>query len=104
MNLEHGIRQRNSAGNASTTREAISIDQVKKLGSLFTGEDELKGGRFYFVRLKYVPSLSEHQITELFLKMNANADGRVDWDELTSYMFVHSSDADLISAEGLSSA
>eukprot|EP00944_MAST-04C_sp_MAST-4C-sp1_P000082 g82.t1 len=99
MNLEHGIRQRNSAGNASTTREAISIDQVKKLGSLFTGEDGLKEEDFIREIRKYVPSLSEHQITELFLKIDANADGRVDWDELTSYMFVHSSDADLISAE-----
>ena len=99
MNLEHGIRQRNSTGNASATREAISIDQVKKLGSLFTGEDGLKEEDFIREIRKYVPSLSEHQVTELFLKIDANADGRVDWDELTSYMFVHSSDADL-SAEG----
>ena len=89
MNLEHGIRQRNSTGNASTTREAISIDQVKKLGSLFTGEDGLKEEDFIREIRKYVPSLSEHQVTELFLKIDANADGRVDWDELTSYMFVH---------------
>ena len=90
--LEHGIRQKHSTGNENITREAISIEQVKTLGTLFE-KDGLKEEDFIREIRKYIPSLSEHQVTELFLKIDANADGRVDWDELTSYMFVHSSDA-----------
>ena len=31
--LEHGIRQKHSTGNENITREAISIEQVKTLGT-----------------------------------------------------------------------
>ena len=94
----HAIRNKKAA-NENLTREAISIDDIKNLSSLFTDENGLKEEDFIKEIRKFIPKLTEHQVTELFLKVDANADGRVDWEELTSYMFVHSADTEVTTVD-----
>ena len=39
-------------------------------------------------------NLSDQQLTHLFMKIDANSDGSVDWDEFTNYMFLDNQDTE----------
>ena len=78
---------------ASLTRSAMTIPQLKRLEAQFADGD-LTEPQFVKKFQSVIPELTEPQLVELFLKIDANADGCVSWDETTSYMFVHASDPD----------
>jgi WD40 repeat protein len=85
---------------ASLSRDAISIPQLKKLEKLFQcGDEKISLNEPIFVKSfqTVIPELTEPQLVELFLKIDANADDEVSWDEVTQYLFVHAADADEIS-------
>ena len=84
---------------AALTRDAMSIPQLQRLESQFAA-GELTEQEFVRRFQQVIPDLTEPQLVELFLKIDANADGQVSWDEVTSYMFVHASDQDDISHSG----
>ena len=78
---------------ATLTRDAMTIPQLQRLESQFAAGE--LGEQEFVKRFQHViPDLTEPQLVELFLKIDANADGQVSWDEVTSYMFVHASDQD----------
>mmetsp|Transcript_26337 Transcript_26337/g.67097 ORF Transcript_26337/g.67097 Transcript_26337/m.67097 type:complete len:1002 (-) Transcript_26337:5721-8726(-) len=75
--------------------DAIDLDQLKELMRQFKiAEEEGKDG---FEMEEFVESfgtllgsnnLSQLQLNHLFMKIDADANGSIDWDEFTNYMFI----------------
>uniref|UniRef100_A0A7S0WPJ8 EF-hand domain-containing protein n=1 Tax=Chlamydomonas leiostraca TaxID=1034604 RepID=A0A7S0WPJ8_9CHLO len=74
--------------------EEINLDQLKLLKKIFEEADEDGSGELdidEFIE-KLGPhlgnNLTEQQIRQLFMKIDADAGGTVDWEEFTNYMFL----------------
>ena len=92
----HPSKKGKKPKNPSLTRDAISIPQLKRLEQEFI-EGALSEPEFVERFQRVIPGLNEPQLVELFLKIDANADGEVSWDEVTQYLFVHAADANELS-------
>lgn len=70
---------------------SLQLNDLMKLQSMFGDDGVLDEQSFLdtFARI-LGPNVSKEQLTYLFMKIDANSDGSIDWDEFTNYMFLHS--------------
>ena len=73
-------------------KKTITIPQLQKLESYFS-LGPLSESEFVQRFQQVIPDLTEDAASTLFLQIDANADGQVSWEEVTSFMFVHAADA-----------
>ncbi|GBG32362.1 WD repeat-containing protein 64 [Hondaea fermentalgiana] len=74
-------------------RSEIDLDSLRKLKDLFGKDGELDQDAFVEAFGEILGNnLTELQLTHLFMKIDANSDGSVDWDEFTNYMFLENQD------------
>eukprot|EP00924_Labyrinthula_sp_SR-Ha-C_P013935 augustus_masked-scaffold_5-processed-gene-18.3-mRNA-1 protein AED:0.11 eAED:0.12 QI:0/-1/0/1/-1/1/1/0/1234 len=68
--------------------DSIDLDSLMKLKGLFEKDGELEEDEFVDAFSNILGStLSRKELTQLFMKVDANSDGGVDWNEFTNYMF-----------------
>jgi len=72
---------------------AIDLESLRKLKDLFGSDGELDQNEFVEAYGAILgDNLSDIQLTHLFMKIDANSDGSVDWEEFTNYMFLGNED------------
>ncbi|ETW05329.1 hypothetical protein, variant 4 [Aphanomyces invadans] len=73
----------------------FKLSELMKLHRVFQQRGALNEKQFvgHFRSILETNSWSSTQISQLFMKIDANSDGSVDWDEFTNFMFVHSQSA-----------
>ena len=77
------------------SRDEIDLDSLRKLQDLFGNDGELDEQGFVDAFGSILgDNLSDQQLTHLFMKIDANSDGSVDWDEFTNYMFLDNQDTE----------
>lgn len=75
------------------SRSEIDLDSLRKLKDLFGKDGELDQDAFVEAFGEILgDNLTELQLTHLFMKIDANSDGSVDWDEFLNYMFLENQD------------
>ena len=85
--------QTERAQNARVTHN-IKYEDLVKLKEVFGQEGELEEEDFVREFGQVLgDNLTETQLTHLFMKIDANSDGSVDWDEFTNYMFLNNKGA-----------
>lgn len=69
--------------------DGITLDSLRKLQSFF-GASKSLNERQFVDKLGGVlgRNLSKQKLTHLFMKIDVNSDGTVDWDEFTNFMFL----------------
>ena len=81
-------------GGADLNRQEIDLSSLRKLQAWFGEDGELEESEFVEAFGSILGSnLTKEQLTHLFMKIDANSDGSVDWDEFTNYMFLGNADA-----------
>ena len=73
----------------------MTLEDLKNLHEVFDGEDSDGNEREGLAEREFVAAfesilgdnLTEQQLTQLFMKIDANSDGSVDWDEFTNFMY-----------------
>ena len=82
---------------AANFRNAIGVDQLENLQKIFVNDLNEKE---FVEKFKQVlgGNVDEEVLIQLFLKIDASSDGRVDWEEFTNYMFL--GNADQVGDEG----
>ena len=86
-------------GGAELNRQEIDLNSLRKLQDWFGEDGELEESEFVEAFGSILGSnLTKEQLTHLFMKIDANSDGSVDWDEFTNYMFLGNADARDVSA------
>ncbi|RQM19506.1 hypothetical protein B5M09_011466 [Aphanomyces astaci] len=90
------------AGFASVVRRTAHLNdsmfklpELMKLHHVFQQRGALNEKQFvgHFHAILETNAWSPTHISQLFMKIDANSDGSVDWDEFTNFMFVHSQSA-----------
>ncbi|KAF5835754.1 WD40-repeat-containing domain protein [Dunaliella salina] len=83
-----------AGGGGGGVDDELNLDQLKMLKEVFEEADDDGSGELdinEFIE-KLGPhlggNLSRDQITQLFMKIDADAGGTVDWEEFTNYMFL----------------
>jgi WD40 repeat protein len=78
-----------SARGSALMASKIDLASLRKLQDLFGADGELDEGQFVEAFGGILgDGLSRLQLSHLFMKIDANSDGSVDWDELLNYMFL----------------
>jgi len=83
-------RQRSRAISEATT-DSISVDELQRLEHLFAAADEDGGGDLdedeFLEGFQDIlgASMSPHALRQLFMRVDANSDGSVDWEEFTAW-------------------
>jgi len=69
---------------------AFNLEELMKLRLIFEKDSALTEKQFvhHFHNI-LGENLTPQQISYLFMKIDANSDGTVDWDEFTNFMFLH---------------
>eukprot|EP00948_MAST-09A_sp_MAST-9A-sp1_P002549 g2549.t1 len=71
----------------------IDLDNLSKIQEMFGEREELNEEDFVEQFGEILgDNLTAQQLTHLFMKIDANSDGTVDWDEFTNYMFLDNQD------------
>mmetsp|Transcript_21466 Transcript_21466/g.40888 ORF Transcript_21466/g.40888 Transcript_21466/m.40888 type:complete len:1024 (+) Transcript_21466:252-3323(+) len=80
---------------AARKREAVNLSTLMQLKQAFDAADDDGSGGLemheFVTAFLSVPSMgyqSEEQLMHLFMKIDANSDGTVDWDEFTNHMML----------------
>jgi len=77
----------------SFSRDSIDLKALKALKRLFVEAQELSQEQFVEAFTEVLgKNLSEQELTHLFMKIDANCDGAVDWDEFTDFLFLNSAE------------
>jgi len=83
-----------SAEQATSMEDRINLHQLMELKAAFDRADTDGGGSLdideFLVAFGEVlgKNLTHEQLTHLFMKIDANSDGSVDWDEFTNFMLL----------------
>ena len=86
-------RQRSRAISEATT-DSISVDELQRLEHLFAAADEDGGGDLdedeFLEGFQDIlgASMSPHALRQLFMRVDANSDGSVDWEEFSNYVLL----------------
>jgi len=83
-----------SSGGGGGVDDELNLDQLKMLKEVFEEADDDGSGELDIN--EFIDKLGPHlggnltrdQITQLFMKIDADAGGTVDWEEFTNYMFL----------------
>jgi len=69
--------------------DGITLESLRKLQNFF-GKSKALNERQFVEKLGGVlgRNLSKQKLTHLFMKIDVNSDGTVDWDEFTNFMFL----------------
>lgn len=92
---------------SSSGSDLISLDKLHELRIAFELADVDGGGGLdmdEFVKaFGHIlgDNLSQHQLTRLFMKIDANSDGSVDWPEFTEYMLLENKGTELMKKEDI---
>ena len=84
--------------------ESIDLDKLQELRKIFDHADEDGGGGLDMEEFLaafgkiFAESLNDQELTNLFMKIDANSDGTVDWNEFTEYMLLENEGKELIQA------
>eukprot|EP00878_Enallax_costatus_P028786 GHUV01031129.1.p1 GENE.GHUV01031129.1~~GHUV01031129.1.p1 ORF type:complete len:131 (+),score=45.56 GHUV01031129.1:316-708(+) len=84
---------------AQADEDEINLESLKLLKEIFDAADEDGSGELDIDEFcsKLGPhlgfNLKRQQVAQLFMKIDANAGGTVDWDEFTNYMFLEKAQA-----------
>ncbi|CAK9112051.1 WD repeat-containing protein 64, partial [Durusdinium trenchii] len=90
---EHAGGDRAGKGKHLGSNE-IDLDSLRKLKDLFGKDGEMDQDSFVEAFGEILGNnLTSLQLTHLFMKIDANSDGSVDWDEFTNYMFLNNQDS-----------
>ena len=79
---------------AASVEDRINLHQLMELKAAFDRADTDGGGSLdteeFLEAFGEVlgKNLTHEQLTHLFMKIDANSDGSVDWDEFTNYMLL----------------
>ena len=84
---------------ASKLEEQITNESLKRLQKMFEEADEDGGGgldtdEFTKAMQKTMPGLDARELALIFMKVDTNCDGTVDWDEYLSYMLLEYKEKD----------
>jgi WD40 repeat protein len=94
-----GPTHKESAMNAGKLEEQITNEKLRNLQRLFEESDEDGGGgldmdEFRIAMQQTMPGLNAHELEMIFMKVDTNCDGTVDWDEYLSYMLLEYKEKD----------
>ncbi|KAH9196819.1 hypothetical protein AeNC1_001200 [Aphanomyces euteiches] len=86
---------------ANLSESMFKLSELMKLHDVFEQRGALTEKQFvtHFHSILESDSWTPSQISQLFMKIDANSDGSVDWDEFTNFMFVHSQSASEAAAQ-----
>ena len=83
-----------AAGNQTSVEDRINLHQLMQLKEAFDHADIDGGGSLDIEEFLEAfgdvlgKNLTREQLTHLFMKIDANSDGSVDWDEFTNFMLL----------------
>ncbi|XP_064622322.1 WD repeat-containing protein on Y chromosome-like [Lineus longissimus] len=85
--------------NAGKLEEQITNEKLRNLQRLFEEADEDGGGgldidEFRIAMQQTMPGVDAHELEIIFMKVDTNCDGTVDWDEYLSYMLLEYKEKD----------
>ncbi|XP_071962420.1 WD repeat-containing protein on Y chromosome-like [Antedon mediterranea] len=89
--------------NVSRLEDEMNNDHLSKLQEIFEEADEDGGGRLDIDEFRQAMRkimgegmVDDHELAIVFMKVDANCDGTVDWDEYLSYMLFEYQERDLM--------
>ncbi|OQR84549.1 hypothetical protein ACHHYP_13261 [Achlya hypogyna] len=82
---------RGKRGSVCLNESMFKLSELMKLHSVFEADSALTEKQFvaHFGSILGSDNWSATQISQLFMKIDANSDGTVDWDEFTNFMFLN---------------
>ncbi|CAH1253656.1 EFCAB8 [Branchiostoma lanceolatum] len=107
MSMHHGARSASSQevdGDYARLEDQMNNDHLQKLQQIFEEADDDGGGgldpdefRQAIKRTMGNKTVDDHELEILFMKVDTNCDGTVDWDEYLSYMLLEYQEKDIMS-------
>ncbi|KAF0689159.1 Aste57867_19431 [Aphanomyces stellatus] len=93
--MSNNAEAANAVRTAHLNESMFKLSELLKLHEIFATQGALSEKQFvtHFHAILESDCWTAAQISQLFMKIDANSDGSVDWDEFTNFMFVHSQSA-----------
>ncbi|XP_078611049.1 WD repeat-containing protein on Y chromosome-like isoform X2 [Branchiostoma floridae x Branchiostoma japonicum] len=105
QSMHHGSRSSSEVeGDYARLEDQMNNDHLQKLQQIFEEADDDGGGgldpdefRQAIKRTMGNKTVDDHELEILFMKVDTNCDGTVDWDEYLSYMLLEYQEKDIMS-------